>query len=361
VSKTSQPNFFLPRIWEEISDTTNFYGWDFLRSLIGRGIFWASVDWYNQDKNLPPGYSGYVIKTEGPNVEWIERQVQLVQAPMFVCCLYKDYGRFDHLPGVYFVPAIEWHYQLDVMSQQFGAQVNKNIRYKISALCHRGTQSKIIALSALAQHHDLENCLISLHDNIEEKNIHSWQSTGNLVIDQHTQYFLENLHKKSIIIDKFDKFSNLDVMQVYDFHHPAYVNSAINVNNESFHYSLTTINDQKKFYPGPFVTEKTLKCLLGETAFINNGQFNTYSTLTSLGFKFDYGIDLTYDQAPGDLQRMSGMLTVIKNLKDHTTQELYEQTRDSCLHNKDHIMSGSFWHQAESVNLKAVDTILSNL
>ena len=358
MSKISQPNFFLPRIWEEISDTTNFYSWDFLRPLIGRGIFWASVDWHNQDKNLPPGYSGYVVKTEGPNVEWIERQAQLVQAPIFFCCLYKDYGSFDHLPNVYFVPAIEWHYQLNTISQQFGANVNKNIRYKISALCHRVTQSKIVALSALAQHHDLENCLISLHDNFERKNIHNWQSTGNLVIDQHMQYFLENFQGTSILIDQF---SNKDFIEGHNFHHAAYLDSAININNESFHYSYMTVDQQERINPGPFITEKTLKCLLGETAFINNAQYDTYDTLTSLGFEFDYGLDLAYDQDPGNLSRMSGMLNVIKELSNYTADELYAQTRRSCLHNKDHVMSGDFYKIAESVNHQAVESILSQL
>ena len=356
MSSNFRPNFFLPRIWEEISDTTNFYGWDFLRPLIGRRIFWASIDWFNQDKILPPGYAGYVIKTEGPNVEWIQQQAQYIDAPIFYCSLYKDYDTFAHVPNVHFVPTIEWHYQLANMIKIYGAKVNKNIKHKVSALCHRATQSKIIVLSALAQHVGLENCLVSLH-HVEDKNIHSWQKTNNPVVDQHMQYFLENFQGTKILIDQFQ---NKDIM-VYNFHHAAYLDSAINVNNESFHYSYMTVGQQERINPGPFITDKTLKCLLGETAFINNAQFDTYSTLTSLGFDFDYGLDLAYDQDPGNISRMSGMLNVIKELSNYTADELYTQTRRSCLHNKDHVISGDFYKIAESVNHQALESILGQL
>jgi len=358
VNNINYSKWILPLIWEEITDSTNFYNWEFLKPLIGRRIFWASVNWANcQEKQLPPGYDGYVIKTEGPNVEWVQQQAQHIDAPIFYCCLYKDYGTFDYLSNVHFVPAIEWHYQLVTMSQVFGTQVNKHIKHKISALCYRGTQSKILVLAALAQHIGLENCLVSLH-HIEDKNVHRWQATNNPIIDQHVQYFLENFQGTNILIDEFQ---NKNLMQVHNFHHAAYLDSAMNINNESFHYSYMILDQKPRINPGPFVTEKTLKCLLGETAFINHAQYDTYATLTSLGFEFDYGLDLAYDQDPGNISRMAGMLTLIKELSNYTAIELYEQTRRSCLHNKDHVMSGDFYKIAESVNCQALESIQAQL
>jgi hypothetical protein len=358
IKNNTDANFYLPLIWEEITDNTNFHRWDFLRPLIGRRIFWASVDWVNcKEKQLPLGYDGYVIKTEGPNVEWIEQQARRVSAPIFYCCLYKDYGTFDHLPNVHFISTVEWHYQFDEMIKVFGNRVNKNIKHKISALCHRGTQSKIVAIAALAQHIGLENCLISLHK-INNTDVHDWQDTKNDVVDQCTHYFLENLYGNSVLIDQFN---NKDIIHVHNFHHPAYLDSAININNESFHYSFMVSNNKERINPGPFITEKTLKCFLGETAFINNAQHDTYNSLASLGFKFDYGLDLTYDQDPGNISRMAGMLTLIKTLANYSAAELYQQTRQSCLHNKDHIVSGDFYRTAEAVNYQAIESILSRL
>lgn len=358
MSVRDQVHFYLPLIWEEITDSTNFYGWEFLRPLIGRGVFWASVDWVNcRQKNLPLGYQAYVIKTEGPNTEWVKKQAQLVDGPIFYCCLPKDYGTFDHIPNVHFVPTVEWHYQLQTMAQTFGAEVKKDIKYKISALCHRGTQSKIVVLSALAQHIGLNQCLVSLHK-VRADEVHYWEPTDNPVVDQHTQYFLETFLNKSIYVDNF---TNRDHKQVHDFHHPAYLDSAININNESFHYSFIRNNNVNQINPGPFITEKTLKCLLSETAFINNGQFDVYATMRELGFEFNYGIDLDYDTDPGNISRLASILDLIKTLSSYTADELYQQTRHSCLHNKDHIMSGAFYQRAEVVNQRAIETILSQI
>ncbi len=353
------PYFFLPIIWEEFTDKTNFHGWNFLKPLIGRKVFWASVNWENcQEKNLPPGYRAYVVKTEGPNMEWIEQQSQKVDAPIFYCCLYRDYGSFDHLPNVNFVPVIEWHYQLASMIKIFGAKVTKNLKHKVSALCHRQTQSKILALAALAQHVGLENCLISLHSWQEHKNVHGWELTNNILVDQYIKYFVDNFKDSTFLIDKF---VNQDLIQVHNFHHKAYLDSAININNETFSYSHMYVNNKARINPGPFITEKTLKCLLSETAFINNGQFDTYETLSSLGFKFDYSLDLEYDKDPGNLGRITGMINLIKNLSSLTNEDIYDQTRDACLHNKNHVISGEFFNLAETVNNTATEIILSKL
>jgi len=358
VSKHSQLNFFLPTLWEVISDRTIFYGWDFLRPLIGRNIFWASVNWQDcGQKNLPKGYSGYVVKTEGPNVEWIEKQAHLVDAPIFICQLYKDYGTFDHLPNVHFIPTIEWHYQFDQMQKVYDAKVEKNPQYKFSALCHRATQSKILVLTTLAQYIGLEQCLVSLH-NVQEKGVHYWQKTNNPVVDQCMQYFLENFKDKNILIDDFN---NNNKLQVYNFHHSAYTDAAINITNESFHYSYMIINNKEVTLPGPFITEKTLKCIMSETAFINNAQFDTYVTLMSLGFKFDYGFNLEYDNDSGNISRMIAMLDLVKTLCKINTQDLYEQTRDSCVHNKEYVMSGDFYRTSEAINQRGIETILSKL
>jgi hypothetical protein len=357
VSK-QQTHFYLPLIWEEITDSTQFYSWDFLRPLIGRKVFWASVDWVNcRSKNLPPGYSAYVVKTEGPNVEWVEQQARLVDAPIFYCCLPKGYGIFDSLPGVHFVPVIEWHYQLKAMAEFYGPVVNKNIKHKVSALCHRGTQSKIAVLAALDRHLGLDQCLVSLHT-VRDDEVHYWEPTKNSTVDQHTLHFLNKFSKTSIAIDQFE---NRDATQVHDFHHAAYQHCALNINNESFHYSLMHINGVERTNPGPFITEKTLKCLLGETAFINNGQFDVYATLSSLGFEFDYGLDLGYDQDSGNITRLASVLDLIKQLQPYSAQDLYQQTRHSCLHNKEHVMSGSFYQQAQAVNDQAIETILEKL
>jgi len=342
--------YFLPRKWELITDQTNFHGWDFLRELIGHNVFLASIDWHNHaQRDLPVEYPYYFVKTEGANVAWVERQAQRVQGTIFWMCQYRDYGAFDHLPNVVSLPGIEWHYEFAGCQQDFNCQVDKHIKYKLSCLVNRQTENKILSLAAVYQHIGFDSCMVSLHNNIEEKNVNHWQ-IDHPVLNKYIQVYHEHLRNCSIeIADDIDL--RLDS---YNFQHPAFTNAAMNINNESFHYSL----QHKRINPGPVLTEKTIKAIMGECAFLNNGQFDTYNSLTELGFRFDYGLDLGYDQISADYDRMLGMIQVIKQISSISAYQLWEQTRDSCLHNKDHVMSGAFYQQAEAVNHRSLERIL---
>jgi len=350
------PNFFLPLIWEEITDNTEFYGWDFLKPLIGQQVFWASIDWANAHLELPQGYPYYLIKVEGPNVEWITRQASRVAGHVFVCCLPHDYGYFDQTKNVTFVPCVEWHYQLKNMLDLYGAGVNKKIDHKFSLLIHRQTHSKIIALAA-AQHHHKGQVLWSLYEPVDLKNIHYWQDTGNSTVDYYKNFYLDHCHDWYGTLDPL--WPNSEELwrkfNTHNYKHSAYQNCAININNESWNYS----SQHEYFLPGPFITEKTLKCLLGETAFLSNGQCNTYRTLEKFGFEFDYGFDLSYDQQIGDIDRLHGLINCIALLKDHSAQDIFDSTRAACQHNKELIVSGNFYKQAEAFNQRGAEQILS--
>jgi hypothetical protein len=151
-------------------------------------------------------------------------------------------------------------------------------------------------------------------------------------------------------------------IKLNDFHHPAYQCCAINVTNESFYNSDGWDTNGRSFtYAGPFLTEKTLKCLLGETAFIANGQFQTYSTLRSLGFEFDYNLDLSYDNIKPDLDRLIAIFGLIQSLQSMDTMEIFENTRGSCLHNKEHVLSGKFYSISEKINQETVQYIYNNI
>jgi hypothetical protein len=356
LSKNSK-HFFLPSIWEEITDSTDFYGWDFLKPLIGKSVFWASVNWNNQHQNLPSGYSYYLIKTEGPNVDWIKKQALLVDGLIFVCCLPNDYDYFKSYTNVHFLPCVEWHYQLDTMLKLFGSDVVKSVDHKVSILTHRVTYSKLVALSAVLENIKSNEVYYSLHDWIEEKNVHHWQDTDNSTVNYYKNLFLKEFKscQRTTDIDFLTNKNNISLL--HDYHHPAYQNAAINITNESWNYSLQIDHP----IPGPFITEKTLKCLLGETAFLANGQFDTYKTLENFGFEFDYDLDLSFDQIVGDLDRLEKLINTIKSLKDIDTHDLYHQTRPSCLHNKHWIVSGDFYRRAEQFNKSSIEKMINVL
>ncbi len=342
--------YYLLRKWEPLSDTTNFQGWDFLRELIGYNMFFASVDWHNCDrKDLPVEYPYYFVKTEGANVDWVVRQAQRVQGTIFWMCQYRHYGVFDRIPNVVALPGIEWHYEFEGCRRDFDCQVRKRIQHKVSILTHRQTENKILALAAVAKHIGIENSLFSLHNNIQKKNVNDFQ-IDHPGLQPYLDVYFEKFYNRTYEIN-----NDIDLRyQSYDFQHPAYTDCAANINNESFAYSQqhTHIN------PGPVLTEKTIKCIMGETALLNNGQFDVYDSLTELGFKFDYGLNLGYDSVPQDYDRLLGFAGVLEHIGTMSAQDLYEQTRESCLHNKHHVMSGEFYQRAEAVNHRSLEHIL---
>lgn len=343
--------YYLLRKWEPITDTTTFQGWNFLKELIGKNVFLASVDWHNCDrKNLPDGYPYYFVKTEGANVDWVLRQAGRVQGTIFWMCQYRDYGRFDQVPNVVALPGIEWHYEFEGCKQDFTTTVTKDIKHKISILTHRQTDNKIISLAAVAEHIGIENCLISLHNNIQTKNVNDFK-IDNSQLNFYLNIYLNKFYNRTYRINNDSDIG----MDSFDFHHPAYSQCALNINNESFHYSA----QHGSINPGPVLTEKTTKCIMGECAFLNNGQFDVYNSLTDLGFRFDYGFDLSYDKDPRDHDRLLGFIQVLKSLGDFSATELFEMTRESCQHNKEHVMSGKFYQRAESVNLSSLEKILA--
>jgi hypothetical protein len=111
--------------------------------------------------------------------------------------------------------------------------------------------------------------------------------------------------------------------------------------------------------PGPFLTEKTLKCLLSGTAFVANGQADTYSALSNLGLKFDYNFDLSWDKDIGNLSRLSSIIQLICWLKPYSAMEIFEMTKNSTEHNFDHVWSGEFYQECERHNFKSIEQIFS--
>lgn len=343
-------------IWEEITNNTEFYGWDFLRPLIGKRVFWASVGWGNQEQQLPPEYPYYLIKTEGPNIEWIEQQAKSVNGHIFVMCLPNDYGYFDHADNITFLPCVEWHYQTDAMLKIFGKIVKKNVDKKISILTHRISYNKIVLLSVIKKYYNQSDICYSLHNFLENKNIHNWENTSSNIINYYKDYFLENFDYWVNPLD-FEFLNSNKQLPSNDYRHAAYQECALNITNESWNYS----GRHDIILPGPFITEKTLKCLLGGTAFLANGQYDTYGTLKKFGFEFDYGMDLSFDNVIGDLTRLEKLISCVKDLVDVDCIELYERTKKSCIHNKELIISGAFYTTAETVNKSSLERILNTI
>lgn len=354
--------FFINTRQGVIDDATEFYEWQLLRLFIGLDIYWHAHSFGSND--LPPGHRGYIVKVEGHDLDWLTRQAKLVDAPIFVlngCINPGDF--FDPVPSVHWLPWVDWHYQLRAMLHNFSPVVTKQLTKKISSLVRISKPNKMIALAAVKKYHGHDS-IVSLNENLYWRTYLKDSRTGHSDFDALLKE-VDTYASECQYIDDVSNYRANDTLlhiKLNDFHHPAYQCCAINVTNESFYNSDGRETNGRYFtYPGPFLTEKTLKCLLGETAFIANGQFQTYSTLRSLGFEFEYGLDLSHDKVKPDLERLIAMFGLIQSLQAMDTMEIFENTRTSCLHNKEHVLSGKFYSISEKINQDTVEYIYNNI
>lgn len=329
------------------------YWYPWLENLRNTNTFvHLSAGWQNKKwpQDPDPGFDYYVLSGDTGMWGWGEHVSELYDRPVYVIALPEVYQKSSN-QAVTYIPNIYYHRQI-LKLLEFDPHVPpKNIQYRASALTSRVTQSKVIVFSAILQF--LKDNLVSLSDWVEEDNVHHWRSTGNQCLDQLTDYFRSNWAGSSLKIfnDSMDPFS-LTV--------PAYTQSAINFTQESFHYSLMydETKDREYILPGPFLTEKTFKCLLSQTAFVPVGQFRSYRWLENMGMRFEYDLDLGFDDDPGNITRLHGLVKFIQNLSQYTAQELFEMTRESSQHNRSIIVSGEFFDNCEKINQSSL-TVLS--
>jgi len=307
---------------------------------------------------LPTNYEYYIIccDIEAPDIEWLIEQSKSFNGTVII--LYEGNAYNFKLPNVIFLPYYYRHHAFEKMIKWFGTNVKKNIKYKTSMFCNRITESKLITFTAIAEYMGLDNLLV-LHKWLEEKNIDPLEHIyDNELLNLHNIFF-EKYYGTEISIDDF--ISEKHNYQSYTANpwQPSYQECAIHFTGESLSISDISKNLGDYQYPGPFLTEKTLKCLLGQTAFVPTGQFNTYQHLENLGFQFNYNFDTSFDFIIGDHDRLLGIVNTIKQFANMSKEELFEGTRESSIHNYNHIISGDFYDICEDINKKSIEKILN--
>ena len=160
-----------------ISDDTEFYEWQLLRSFIGLDIYWHTHSFGTED--LPAGHRGYIVKVEGSDLDWLARQSKLVEAPIFVlngCVNSGDF--FGPEDTVHWLPWVEWHYHMQAMLRDFAPSVVKKPIKKISSLVRISKPNKMIALAAVKKYHGHDS-VTSLHDDLQCRSHFATGMTGH--------------------------------------------------------------------------------------------------------------------------------------------------------------------------------------
>lgn len=301
----------------------------------------------------PSGYRNYIVSGDSLMIGWANvlarnldgNIIQLFQS--IIPADFPSYGCHYHVYNTAHLRIGRLAQHLDIKSQ---SEIPKNIRFKASALTHRITQSKIIVFAALQDLLSDQDLVVSLRNHvIDQKNVHGWGSTPNAVCNHYIERFRSCWQGTEIELPWDDGCS-------WSCNNPAYHEAALNFTQESYHYSLDGAPGHGYMRPGPFLTEKTWKCLLSETAFIPVGQYHSYHWLKRLGLEFDYGeLDLSFDEQPGDLDRLEKIVSLIDSLNNFTADEIFEMTRSSTLHNRQWISSGDFYDLCEKDNQEFYD------
>jgi len=302
------------------------------------------------DFELPKNYQKYFLSfhTECLNLIWVIQQAIKVypRTIIFVTDYKTDLSDWPSAPeNIINVDWITIHKQLNLLQKTFGIVNQVQIpRYKISSLSYRITQYKRFITAYLLENFDKNDMILTYHNVLNKpEDLHSHPADIKC---------LEKLNfdfGKTIINfdDKF--FGNLPVNNG-NWKNAAYTDALINLTNESFHYSKTTVQNKQCVWPGPYLTEKTFKPLLSGRPFLAIGQYNTYNWLQQLGLKIDFGFDITYDNDSGDLTRIEKIFEVLDFINQNSIEYLFESSLDSVEYNLQYISTGQLYDTCQKIN-----------
>jgi hypothetical protein len=338
-------------------DILYWYPW--ITQLKNKNIWLGLSQRWKADGSLPdsppPGYEYYIITGDSGIFGMAEKvaghtQGTVIQlaGPILSSVLDKD--------RVKYLAYTDQHRRINRMPTQW--PINKQIVYKVSALTSRITQSKAIVFAALVDLIPRNDLMLSLRHTqwtrekshcSHIKHVHAWNRSGNIACDRFTDRFIEYFLDVTIDLPNDDRIPG-------SYNNAAYQNSAVNFTQESYHYSLMCENERTYIQPGPFLTEKTWKCIVSKTAFIPVGQYLSYEWLRQMGMTFDYGeLDLSFDQDPGNLTRLEKIVELCHEINRWSAQDLFAMTKDSTEHNYEHVMSKNFWINCEKFNEPTID------
>lgn len=305
---------------------------------------------------LPLGYDRYIVSfhMEAIDLSWIWRVSKTTDAPIIVL---SDSNMYDvPLPkNVTMYKFYWWHQQVALIKKWFPQPVCKQINHQFSAICNRISQSKLLVTTAL----------LELNTNSMLK-LSTWKGdcaelkTNNQMLDKLHDTFYNKYYGKTIELEDTQTTFVNSQRYTSDPWTDVYQKCALHFTNESFHYSYMQDELGHYTYPGPFITEKTFKCLVGATGFIPVGQFDTYKALTEVGFKFDYAFDINFDNDHGNISRLESIIHLITELSTWSAYDLFKATEESSNYNQYHIYSNKFFDTCVAHNLNTINKILDS-
>lgn len=322
------------------------------RCFIGINLGWPNFV-------LPENYDRYFVSfhTEYLDVSWIIDQAKKVYPKPVMMASDFQINPGDPWPdNIIFVQCITIHKQLETGKSRFGLRQHSTFpKYKISSLSNRVSQYKRYVTAYLLKTFPQDCMILSYHDWLAKDSDMHDHTPGIPYLDQ---LQLEKLTKTRINFEESNSQVNISPIDNANWNIAPFNNALFNLTNESFHYSSSVYDDQTEFeYPGPYLTDKTLKVLLGGRPFIAVGQAGTLEFLNKLGLKTTFGLDTSYDAESGDLVRIKMIFDQIDYINNTDLDILYKNSISDVEHNLHHIKSKNMYDICENKNITSYKEI----
>lgn len=319
-------------------------------------FFYLNItSWKNPD--MPVGYKKYVLTwhTEQIDITWLIKQARLIYpTPIMVVSGSIVEPGVNWPDNITFIRFIDWAEQIQVAVDQFGTNQNIQVpKFKISSLSFRYSQYKKYISTWLSKFSNQHETILTWHNQVfKNQDLHG-HSAGYSILDNLNTDLLKLCWNFD---DDFNVNKNSAVSNV-NWRIVPYIDALVNLTNESFHYSLHQDDSETYFFPGPYITEKTWKPLLAGRPFVSVGQWNTLKELNHVGFRTDFGFDQSYDEIPGDLDRIIKIFDTLQEIIDTPIEKLYNQSLPAVTHNVNWIVSGGLLNRCSELNLSSTKKI----
>jgi hypothetical protein len=300
---------------------------------------------------IPQDYDTYVLsfQFEYPDFEWIRNFCQhMSNSQILLIYPYRDCKY--QIENLTIINYQGWPIILKWYQDEFGfVDIDFEKKFKkLSSLAHRLNQFRTYVSAYIYKNWNPDDYIMSWHNWLaKNQDLYLLEYTGNNKVDAVIDYIKDcfiNIQLKPQGTFANNPLSNLD------YNWSAYTDCLVNCSNESVGISDISENDQSYLLPGPYLTEKTFKCLLSRTALLPVGQYNTYGYLESLGFKFDYPWDKSFDAVPENFSRFEKFFLTLDQVQMLPFDEIKTAIKSSCDHNQEYIVSGDFLNYTNKQN-----------
>jgi hypothetical protein len=329
--------------WDNADHYTKlmYYWLPDIRSKTGKTYCLLNTAWPSIDEilNTPQGYDTYILSFpfEYVDFDWVRNFCQRMSDSQ-VLLIYPWNSCIYQIENLTIICHTGWPLLLKWYQDEVGfSNVNfEKKSKKLSSLSYRLDQFRAYVSAYIHQHWSSDDYIMSWHARLcKNEDLHLLNYTKNNKVDEIIDYIKNYFINVQIKPD--GTFVNTPLTNL-NYNWSPYTDCLINCSNESVGRS----DGGSYILPGPYLTEKTFKCLLSQTALLPVGQYNTYGYLESVGFKFDYPWDKSFDIIPQDINRVEKFFATLDQVQIISIDDLKSSIRSSCKHNKEYIVSGDF-------------------